>query len=176
MIEMFDEREAIYFEMQELKELGRREFDLYFEMRKHRNQRYSELQNRLRELDEIEYRRMSQSNNPVTDNTVTGQDGKVLPMPKNIDRTVTDLRTEPRETNNINKAKVDYVILTAKIESFLQSNGPQKSNVIRNYAEKEFGIKWANFNSTLKNILRRSDKVKVDTTSKQHIYYYDSSQ
>lgn len=49
---MFTEREAILMEMQELKEQGRLDYDMYFELRKFRNERYNQLQDRLRIIDD----------------------------------------------------------------------------------------------------------------------------
>lgn len=60
----FDERESIHYEMEFLKEQSRQDFQLYFELRTQRSKRFEELQERLREIDNLEYERSRQPIQP----------------------------------------------------------------------------------------------------------------
>jgi hypothetical protein len=165
-----NERQAIHFEMQELKEQSRRDFDMYFELRKHRNQRYNELQNRLREIDERDMKA------PQLPQIESNYHNPGLPTPKAQDFTVEQLRVDKYEeeiTDGRTKRIIaDYNEISETVEEFLRINGPSKLKSIKRVMERRFNKKWANYNSVLKKVMTMNKKVQVMREGKDNLYFY----
>jgi hypothetical protein len=162
---MFNEREAIRLEMEDLKEQSRKDFDFYFEMRKFRNERMTQLQNRLRDLDEIEYKR---SIEPI----------KVVKIekpftPKNQDMKPTDLMIDRIESiESDKKSKVPYTELSNDITHYLMENGDKPLNEIKSYIQHIHNTQWRNFSSVMKKVMEMNPNIKADKTRKNYIYSY----
>lgn len=159
-----NEREAIKFEMEMLKEESRRDFDMYFELRKYKSKRFSELQDRLREIDE---RDMYAENTPPQPKQpeITTLDKLI---PKSYHMTPVDLQVERVITQDPPKKRtgktqlVDYDVLTKEVEEFLKTqNEPVKLGPIKRAMEEKFQVSWTNFNTTMKHIVDRSNRLIV---------------
>lgn len=168
MNNQFNEREAILFEMQDLKEQSRKDFDFYFEMRKYRNQRYNELQDRLRDLDEIQFNREKS----VDLDSLYPSIIKEKPFtPKSQDMTPLELELERVEKPS-ERGFVPLEKLVPAIEDFLESNGSSQLNQIQAHMEAKFGTHWTNFNTTLKHAMKRTKHIGVDKTNKRRFLYF----
>jgi hypothetical protein len=167
---IFNEREAIREEIQELKEQNRRDYDLYFESRKYRNIRVEELLNRLRELDERdkEYMRQPQEVPVVIPESVPiVEEPKPKPEVKaglsetkkeyvqeNIQKELNKRRTKAKQ---IPIEKLETIIVER-----LRKNGDNKEvqvKELKRFAEVVFDTEWKNFNNPLKRITMKNKRI-----------------
>jgi hypothetical protein len=163
-----NERQAIEFEMQLLKEESRRDFEMYFELRKQSRERYTQLQNRLRQIDE---RDMYKPPAPIEE--------PARLVPKSADMSIEQLRVdkykEPaKKANRGGKAPlVPNDKLIPFIEDFLKVlNNPVHLKLIRSAAEREFNVTWANFNTVMRNAVKGSKHIAIDKEQKNWFYSY----
>lgn len=118
-----NERKAIEFELYELKEQSRKDFDMYFELRKYRNQRYSELQNRLREIDE---RDMNSSKAQQIAESVYNNPFYSLPKPKVNGMSVIDLRVDKYNEEPVKKKWANYNSVMSNNRNYNKHNKPRE--------------------------------------------------
>jgi hypothetical protein len=170
-----NERQAIEFELHELKEQSRKDFDMYFELRKHRNQRYSELQNRLREIDE---RDMNISKAQQIAESAYNNPFYSLPKPKANGMSVIDLRVdkyneEPVKKKRRSAATVNYNEIINVIKEALRENNHTKLKPIKNKLETTFNKKWANYNSVMRLAMEYDNTIKAKKIGKDNIYFLE---
>lgn len=149
----FTEREAIQQEMEFIKEQSRQDFQLYFEMRKQRNQRYDELLNRLRELDDKEELKTHQIEFELTPMQQPRKErfADLTPEQRVVDRYKEE--TEPKlsrtqEAERTCKLISDYVMTQRRQVSRTE---------IKNYLAQEHGKDYAN----ISDILKRAEELDV---------------
>jgi len=196
-----NEREAIALEMQELKEQGRLDWEMYFELRRHRNQRYNELQDRLRQIDErdsrIEWEREHQP--PVIPPPpeekrhfkltprVKGEEPEELPKPKNLDIEPEELKLkryeeeeeepegEPVSLAEIKreKEKPTYSEGVEKICEYLKEKEGEwvAFNLIERYAEAQLNYKYTNFSNVLRRAISLVPEIKVQKITARQFLY-----
>jgi hypothetical protein len=190
VIEMsFNERQAIEMEMQELKETARREFEMYFESKKWRNERFKELQERLKELDKEEVVRppikpLSEvigDLTPVTLKPFTTANCDTptvetdLPEIHNIDISVEIPQWETTETPEQQKLKEEmqeantktlkrnYVPLERVIPvviDYLIVHGESRIKDIQEYVERKLETKWISFSPLMGRIIEKTNKIE----------------
>lgn len=161
---VMDEREAIQFEMQDLREQSRLDFEMYFELRKQKSQRYNELLNRLRELDDRDlYRPIQEPQNPIKSLD------KLIPRHELV--TVQEMKLD-RVREPKGNVLADYDEIIKVVEEFLKDKNPMAVKYIKPYVENHFGVKWTNFNNVMKRVMESSNHVSVDKTYKSFLYYY----
>lgn len=179
-----NEREAIAFEMQDLKEQGRLDFEMYFELRKFRSKRYNELQERLREIDEVERNAKRVATTPKIEVklpkpretqpfTLPWSAKKELPEPR-FKESVEDLRTDRVASKKGHpNAKVPIEEVVHEVEQYLQSvRKPVRLGSIRKHLELTFSTTWQNYNTLMKHVLEYSPYIQVDKTTKWFLYSY----
>jgi hypothetical protein len=191
-----NEREPIEFEMNELKEQGRLDFDLYFDLRKHRNERYSQLQDRLRTIDE----RDMKVNTPIVNHIqVKRPDAreaqtvivplhlrertKDLPDAKSAHMTQGEMRVDriKVEEKPVKSTRVDKKSLapieetTEAIEVYLKNRYPKwvPTRDVKKVIEKQFQVEWKNFSNVMERAIQFSPYIEVNKTQKRkHVYRY----
>lgn len=197
----FTEREAIKFEMEELKVQASRDFEIYLSSRNQRNERYSQLMDRLREIDERSIRnkgavqvvkevdnflRKKEESKPIVFNV-----NKPLPEAR-WGGTIQDLRvdkvrpnqeiivkSEPEqeevEKPKRSKKKGKYVTIEEVdplVEKYLRfRQGEERVRDIQEYVEKELDTKWVNFSSIMARILALNPRIKK--ANRQGYYFYE---
>lgn len=187
---LFTERDAILFEMNELKEQGRLDCDMYFELRKHRNQRYNELQDRLRIIDEREGIKEIPVAPPVPqiivqkptvhpERKTLRELFKELPPARSSHMTQSEMRADrikveeevqPQKHTN---AYASVVETTEAIENYLKTQVvrvPLKK--VQQGVEKILNKHWANFSDVMRRALDLSPYIKVDETNHRKLYFY----
>lgn len=159
----FTERDAIKMEMEELKEQTRRDAELYFESRKYRNERYTELLNRLRELDERDIPKKPEYLGGVAgglelieQRRVEVGEGAHVSL-ENLEKVKQELE-EARKKHNMPPAPVEKKKITktasrknraskertaSLIKQYLEwQGGDEKASEIQSYVEKEIGMNF----------------------------------
>lgn len=181
---MFTERDAIQFEMEELKEQARRDFEIYIDSRRHRNERYDQLQNRLREIDMAE-RQPTRPQPPVQPLSEiiqkiqpetfrkpvvlepSGADGFTIPQWKEVSETEKKLKEEMKPKNRKKRKYVSTEIVLTKVLEFLIANGKSTLKQIQEYVEAELNTKWTNFNTPMSRVMALTKKIeRVDNKYK----------
>jgi hypothetical protein len=170
---MFTERDAIEFEMNELKEQARRDYDIYLTSRNMRNERYSQLMDRLREIDERPHRKeVVLKNKDITKEmweSVKNAPAMVLPQPK--------FKGNPQEL------RVDYVEEKKKyvpleevdsvVEGYLKERAEDvRIGEIKEYTEETLDQHWENFNAVMRKIM--SVNPRIIKGRRKGFYKYDS--
>lgn len=171
-----NEREAIRLEMEELKEQGRRDWELYFEMRKHRNDRYTELQNRLREIDvrdsDREIMVEKQEFKPLSARvTERIENEKDLPVAKSADMTPKEMvvdrvaRPKRKGVHRGKQPQVPHGLLQQTIEEFLRhADQPLTSKDIEDYVREKHGATFVNFNEVMRRVMGTSPFIRKTNT------------
>jgi hypothetical protein len=127
-----NEREAIAFILQELKEQRRADFDMYFEMRKNTTAQYERFLDRLREIDELDRELKAVTPPPepglIIPKSLTAdlmkayheaEPGKVLPEPR-FKGTESELRVDKYEDTGTYKERVSMEDAVETIEQYLK--------------------------------------------------------
>ena len=165
-----NEREAIKFEMEMLKEESRRDFEMYFELRKQSRQRMEQLQNRLRAIDERDANPTYKSVNIPSSRYNIAKSSHL-----SVNELMVDKYAEPtnKPYNAKSKSLVPYDNVVAFVEGFLKELGePVKLKVIKEATEKHFNVKWSNFNNVMSKVTLMSYRVKAEKGLKDYLYSY----
>jgi hypothetical protein len=188
-----NEREAIEFEMNELKEQGRLDFDLYFDLRKHRNERYSELQDRLRTIDERDMKITTPTVNHIQVKRPDAREAQTVIIPLHLRERTKDLpdaksahmtqgemrvdriklEKEPVKPKKDKKALAPFEETTEAIEAYLKNRYPKwvPTREIKKVIEKQFQVEWSNFSNVMERALQFSPYLEVDKTKPRKHYY-----
>ena len=197
----FTERDAIHFEMEELKEQARRDFEIYLTSRNMRAERYTQLMERLREIDERTIRNKSSIQTPQKQVFEQRKQEATLvrdlPKPK-FEGTLQDLRidkvrpnqeiivkSEPekeefiengrngKKFNKRPKGNIKIEDVDPVVEKYLRfRQTEERTKDIQTYVEKELGAKWTNFSAIMGRILELNPRIKK--AERHGFYYYES--
>jgi hypothetical protein len=169
---MFTERDAIEFEMNELKEQARRDYEIYLTSRNMRNERYSQLMDRLREIDERPHRKeVVLKNKEVTKE-----------MWESVKNTPPTILPQPKFQGDVQELRVDYIDKPRKyvkleeidpvVQEFLKEQGYSvQAKDIQKHVESKLGAKWENFSGIMYRLIELNPRIKK--ASKRGMYYYD---
>jgi hypothetical protein len=181
----FDEREAIRNEMDFIKEQSHEDFRLYFELRKERSRRFTELQERLRELDSIEYERENKPKQVIKEQPIKE---RFSDLPK--ERQIVDyLEKQPKKSN---KTLFDYVekqpkqrkgivyksteLVNQTISNYLkQQKEPATIKQIKEMIIQELNKEYANMTDVLKNAEKSDSKIIKHKEGHKVFYTYQNN-
>lgn len=167
MTPIFDEREAIRLELQELIDQKRMDYDLYLESRKIRNDRTIVLLDRLRELDGWKAPTVEKVIVPPSREEEFKELMKIKPA-----KTVVEKAREHTRNTGPNKSKI-YVPLekvAPLITRYLIENGPSAPKDIQKFVQDETGGKWGNFTNPLVRSMEKFGNIK---RGERGLYYYE---
>lgn len=163
-----NEREAIQFILEELKEQRRADFDMYFEMRKTTTAQYERFLDRLREIDE----RDAESKVEILPEPAIIIPKEELPKPR-FTGTPEELRVDRVQESGY-KERVDSADVTEEIENFLATQkNPIGLPPIQKHIEKTFETHWNNFSTVMRRAVSVSPYIQVHKVSqRKYLYSY----
>lgn len=179
-----NEREAIEFIMEEIKEQRRADHDMYFEMRKNTTDTYNRFLDRLRELDdkEREERKPLVIEKPtLTSPEMTKEEEsglrtlfKQLPVARHMHVTPQEMNVDRiREETSFTKNLVPDEVIVPAVEQYLENtDGWVGSRHIKMAMESKFGVEWTNFSNVMERVMDFSPLVEVDKSGKRYLYRY----
>jgi hypothetical protein len=178
-----NEREAIQFILEELKEQRRADFDMYFEMRKNTTAQYDRFLDRLREIDEKERELNDSFPKPEPQMILpkplreTVKDiFKQLPVPKSLDLSVADVRDERvmEEEAHERKSQVPAEEVAHYIVEYLKhADGSEPLRDIQYYVETEMNTQWSNFTEVMKRTMQLNPCIQRSKVRGYYIYKED---
>lgn len=163
-----NEREAIVFILEEIKEQRRQDFEMYFEMRKSNNNTYERFLDRLREIDELD-RELNQKE-PIR---VPSREEEL----RETFKTLPPARAEfisPAEMR-VDRIPVEWSIedTVTLVENFLKkTKHPVYLAQIQAFVELKFQKHWKNFADVMRRVMELSPFIVVDKSQKAHLYSY----
>jgi hypothetical protein len=184
-----NERQAIEFILDELKEQRRQDFDMYFEMRKYTSQKYNDLLNRLREIDERDVQtyvpptlvtappKVEMENFKPKPFTDTVKDiFKHLPAPKSQDLTPRDLSVEHAESKpTFRPSKLPPMVeIVPTVENFLKARKNEwfRTGEIQRFTQEMLQAEWTNFSEVMGRVVQVSPYINMDESSRVRKYQY----
>lgn len=185
---MFNERDAIQFELDELREQARRDDEFYLSIRKQRAERYDQIMDRLRVIDGRDAQ-VNKKETPLVTNLRTILEDVPKPAEERPDfmplsqlvkleaeqKQETPLEKKVREEKLARPKKRGYVPverITTKVLEYLEVfKGEQPLRDIQHFVETELGINWVNFSVVMKRAMEINPRIKK--ADKQGYYYLD---
>lgn len=171
-MQTFDEREAIRLELKELIDQKRMDYDLYLESRKIRNDRTTELLNRLRDLDGNQSKAAEA---PVLQQPPKKENEFRELMGIKPEKTIVEKEREYKRNNSSrkkHKASVPLERVSQLITNYLIENGPSGTKAIQKFVEEETNGTWNNFSNPIIRTMELYGKVK---RKGRGVYYYDKN-
>lgn len=174
---MFTERDAIQFELEELREQARRDDEFYLEVRAQRHQRYSALMDRLRQVDAIIHEEKESVPKPVelvlpsiNFDEIKQENGGFLPLSKRS--SIEERINKEMQARKTQRVYHSIEAVASKIAYYLEIMGESKLKDIQDYVQQELGMKWNNFTSTINRAMKTNPRIK--RTDKKGVYFYDA--
>lgn len=170
-----NERQAIEFILEEIKEQRRADFDMYFEMRKQTTAQYERFLDRLRELDELDRELNAVSPREYVEDVPpptyvpTVPYIHTLPEPR-FKGTKEELRVDRIEDEHEKKRYIDIEkeVAPLVIEYMMHADGSEPLRNIQYYVESELGQSWVNFSVVMSRIMDNEPRIQ---RSKVRGYY-----
>jgi hypothetical protein len=160
----FDERESIRLEMDFIKEQGREDFNLYFELRKQRSKRFTELQQRLRELDQLEWERSQQQYQQPKQEPPKERFAD-LPKEKQV---IDYLEKEQKiRTGKVLKSNITSQTISTYLK---QQTKPASRNQIKQMLKQELNKEYANITDVLNNAQKQDQNI-IKLKEGNKVYY-----
>jgi hypothetical protein len=172
-----NEREAIQFIMEELKEQRRADFDMYFEMRKNITNQYERFLDRLRDLDEREAPRtlVIPREPEIKHEKLRAFFESKLPEPK-FKGTPEELRVdrvkieEPVESEKREYLNIERDVLPIVVDYMKNADGSEPLRDIQYYVESELDTKWVNFSIVMSRVMENEPRIQRSKVKGYYIW------
>jgi predicted KAP-like P-loop ATPase len=174
-----NEREALQFIMEELKEQRRADFDMYFEMRKNITNQYDRFLDRLRDLDDRDRKlnEVEPKEHIIKHEKLRAFFEDKLPEPK-FKGTTEELRVDRikvEEEEPIKSEKKEYVniekdVKPIVVEYMKNADGSEPLRDIQYYAESELGTTWVNFSIVMSRIMESEPRIQRSKVKGYYIW------
>lgn len=182
-----NEREALEFVMQEIKEQRRADHEMYLDMRKQTTAMYERFLDRLRELDERDFQRRDPivqavqqyesqkiqpqitATKPISTVQTIADIFKQLPVPKSSHLTPTELRVDKYEEEPSKQKRLEDV-LPYVVEYLKHADGSEPLRDIQYYVETEMNHNWNNFSGVMGNLMNLDPRIQRSKVRGYYIY------
>jgi hypothetical protein len=172
-----NEREALQFIMEELKEQRRADFDMYFEMRKNITNQYDRFLDRLRDLDDRdrELNKVSPPEPVIKHEKLRAFFESKLPEPK-FKGTPEELRVdrvkieEPVESEKREYLNIERDVLPIVVDYMKNADGSEPLRDIQYYVESELDTKWVNFSIVMSRVMENEPRIQRSKVKGYYIW------
>lgn len=170
-----NERQAIEFIMNEIKEQRRADFEFYLKMRNQSTETYERFLDRLRELDERETKvKMEEPVKPAgffnPNFEQIKETLKDIPIPRSAHMTQSEMRVDRIKVEK--KTTTSYEEATEEIERYLKEiKHPTTLKDIQKNVETRLNKHWSNFHDVMKKALELSPFIHVERINARKFFY-----
>jgi hypothetical protein len=177
-----NEREAIEFIMQEIKEQRRADHEMYLDMRKQTTSTYDRFLDRLRELDEREAVHVAPAlvipKTPTLTSAEPSESKKaelkeiMHNLPRHALHTVEEMRVDKydlEEEETRKQAKMDDVLPLVR-EYLKNADGSEPIRDIQYYVETELNHTWNNFSQVMIEMMKLDTRIQRSKVRGYFIY------
>ena len=180
-----NEREALKFVMEEIKEQRRADHEMYLDMRKQTTSMYERFLDRLRELDERDFEREERvkplimpkrelltSAEPPQEQLKELQGlFKTLPPAPSAHLTPSEIRVDKYEVEEEKPKQVKMEDVYPLVVEFLKhADGSEPLRDIQYYVETEMNYTWTNFSQVMGDMMKADPRIQRSKVRGYYIY------